>query len=200
MRNIYILWFALLIISRSNAQSHEVWYSGSITLADNHVLVGRLSNMRSGNFVVFQSQEGKKTILAHKINSYRYYDSISNINRQFVSVKDTGPFQQWRLYEIVLQGKAKVLRQPKWMATSYSLYALHEINDYNYFIWHDAELIPMKKFRVLLYPKLIQENRIELEQFIATSHLNINEMKSTLLILKVYNQLQGKSPLVANLN
>ena len=197
MNNKYLLWLTLFITGSTSAQLREVWHSGSITLADHQVLVGKLSNVGAIDFVVFQSVEGKATILAHKIKSFRYYDSTSNINRQFVSIKEDNSFQFWKLYEVVVQGKAKVLRRQKAFDLPNSL---HEINDYNYFILHDDELIPMKKFRSALYPKLMNENPAEIEQFISSHHLNINEMKAAILILKEYNQLQRKNQLIAKLS
>ena len=197
MRNQCFFWLSVFIAGSTNAQHLETWYNGSITLANNQVLVGRLSNSGTNDFVVFQSTEGKATILAHKIKSLRYYDSISNINRQFLSIKDNNPFQFWKLYEVVIQGKVKVLRQQR---TLTFLNSPHEINDYYYFAFCDKELIPIKKFRSALYPKLMKENPIEMEQFISSHHLNINEMKSALLILKEYNLVQRKNQLIAKLD
>jgi hypothetical protein len=197
VRNRYLLWLALLITVSTSAQHLQAWYNGSITLADNQVLVGRLSNSGTNDFVVFQSAEGKATILAHEIKSLRYYDSLSNINRQFVSIKHDNPFQFYKLYEVVIQGKVKVLRKPRRLFRPHSL---HEISDYNYFVEYNEELIPIKKFRAIVYPELIRERPIEVEQFVSMHHLNINEMKAALLILKEYNQLQSKKELVAKLN
>jgi hypothetical protein len=101
------------------------------------------------------------------------------------------------LYEVVIHGKAKVLRRPRALTFSDTL---DEINDYNYFVLYNEELTPIKKFRTVVYPELIQEKPIEIEQFVSSHHLNINEMKSALLILKEYNQLQRKNQLIAKLD
>ncbi len=196
MRN-YLLWFALFIVGSTRAQPIDTWFKGSLTLTDGRVLVGQISKATPADFLVLRSTEGKTTILPHKINSFRYYDSISNINRQFISIKDATPFQFWKLYEVVIQGKAKVLRRPRPLAFSD---ALHEINDYNYFILYNEELTPIKKFRTVVYPELVQEKPIEIEQFVSSHHLNISEMKSVLLILKEYNLLHSQKGLIAKLD
>jgi len=197
LRVTWLFWFALFIASEANSQHIGVFYNGSITLADDQVLVGKFSTNAAASFVVFQIDKEKATILAHEIKSLRYYDSISKINRQFISMKETTPFLQWRLYEVVIQGTVKVLRREKRVALTDMR---HEINDYDYFTFYKEELIPLKKFRTLIYPKLIREKQMEIEQFVSLHHLNMNEMKSALLILKEYNQLQSQKKLLAKLD
>ncbi len=197
MRNNYLLWFALFITGGTSAQPIDTWFKGSVTLTDDRVLVGQLSIKVPADFLILRSVEGKTAFLAHKIKSFRYYDSIGNINRQFMSIKDSPSFQHWKLFEVVMQGKLKVLRRPRVQVFSNSL---HEIDDYNYFVWHNEKLIPIKKFRSVIYPELMREKPIQIEQFVSSHHLNINEMKAALLILKEYNQLQNQKRLLAKLD
>lgn len=185
----------LIVLSISGiAQSPDRWSKGCVTLSDDKVVVGEFSHQEQLDLLVHRSVEGIKVLPLHQVKLLRYYDSAANINRQFLTIRDTHSFQQWKLYEVVVQGKMKVVRrlkfhQPQVVAVG--------ADDYNYFVWNNSELISINEFRNNTYPRLLEDHAYEIKSFVETHHLGLRDVKSVILILKEYNKLQSQKRLMA---
>jgi hypothetical protein len=187
------LFFILIAIPAQVYGSPAIqWHDGVVVLANDQLLTGQVSIHPRHNFVIFNA-EGKQTVLpAKKIHQVYYYDEISNINRKFISVvKDHVGYHRYELYEIVVWGDVMVLR--KQMMKS----AQDDHCAFNYFIYHNTEVFPVKHFKKKIYPMLNDRYSVALADFAKEKRLNFNFTQDIISILKFYNELVINSGSIA---
>jgi hypothetical protein len=175
----------------SNGQPLPNWKKGTVVLSNHSVFTGEVSYQYLQDIVLFRSEEELAVLSAPRVEFFRFYDELANINRQFVCLKVEE--RRFKFFEVVLQGQIKVLRCPKRWSPS----AKDEIDDFSYFTWDGANLEGIGKFRARVYPKLIENEPVALKSFITDSRLNPGEMKSAILIIKAYNHIIQNKQLVA---
>jgi hypothetical protein len=192
MKTILAFGFCFVYFIFSNAQ--QEWVSGSVVLKDNEVLVGEISKRPVHELILVNSQEGIKVLPANHISYYRFYDEQENINRQFLSVKSNDIFGSHRFYEIVIQGKVKVLR--KYHKRS-EFMELHEAKDFDYFVLLDEQLIPLTSFKRKILPRLQSQHPVEISAFLSMNKLELQSMKVAFEIIHFYNKIDYSKELLA---
>jgi hypothetical protein len=168
-----------ILVTPSFAQSESDWKQGSVVLINNQVLVGDIMLHLDFNTLLIKD-DGHVTVLpARKVNSFRFYDEPSNINRQFLTI---GNRTEDIFYELVLKGSYKVVRKLK---------RVHEPRaddkeDYEYFIMSQKEMVPIEAFKKKIFPLLVSSIP-ELEEWVELENLKLNTPDAAILIMKEFN-------------
>jgi len=178
-----ILFAALLISHLANAQ-HK-WNDGVAVLNDSQVIVGKIS---FNHTVLLAKQEDQVIVLpSHKIYSFRFYDAESNINRHYVSLPSYGSiFRTLYFYEVVVWGKTSVIRKQHNLINHQSKNG--EADNFEYYVLLNEEMVPLKKFRSKVYPKLLSAYPFALEDLINQKKLNPNLPADAIRIIQFSNQ------------
>lgn len=173
--------FLLLALSTTSfSQSAQLWKKGSIVLTTNKVLVGELMVHLDFNTLVFRSANAVEVLPSHKISSFRFYDEQLNINRQFMNIRDSLRGQN-SFYELVVKGKYNVVRIQN------HRHPQNDQTDYTYYVYHEESLVPIRKFKKKVFPDLLS-SRPDLDQWIKTKRLDLNQKKTAILIVQEYNR------------
>ena len=158
------------------------------------VINGSIHYPKGFGMIFIKNDEEKIVLTAEKVRLFRYYDSISNINRKFVSIKKNDHTTQF--YEVVINGEVSVVREMKKYADRSHP---DEIDSYRYFAHYKNLMIPLTHFRNKVYPKLVEEQPIDIRTYVRGERLDPNEMQSALLIIKEFNRVkQGNLQARAN--
>lgn len=178
----YRLAFFLIALSSiaSYGQPALLWRTGSIVLNTNQVLVGEIMVHVDFNTLVYRSASHVEVLPSYKISSFRYYDEQQNINRQFMSIRDSlGGLNSF--YELIVKGNYNVVRKQD------HNHARNDQTDYTYYVYHKKNLIPIRKFKKRIFPDLLNM-RPDLTQWVKAERLDLNQKKAAILILKEYNR------------
>ncbi len=194
MKTILAFGFCFVHFIFSSAQ--QEWVKGAVVLKNNKVLVGEISKKPLHELILINSQEGMKALPANHIAYYRFYDVQENINRQFLSVKGNDLFGSHRFYEIVIQGKVKVLR--KYHKRS-EFVELDEAKDFDYFAFIQEQLIPLKSFKNKVLPRLQDEHPFEISTFLALNKTELQSIKAAFEIIHYYNTIEDSKKLLAQM-
>lgn len=161
----------------------QAWYPGAIVLKDNSVKVGQMC-VRMNELVMFKSEIDPLTIYpAHQVRSIRYYDSSENINRTFFSrIDSAGRSRHYSFYEAVCMGPIQVLRKSKLSWTN-----SRDPNAYYYFVDWKRTLVPLRKFRQVVYPSICKQLDGQALLSPAIKRLNPNQIPGALQIIRFYN-------------
>jgi hypothetical protein len=168
------------------------WRTGSVVLRNDQVLTGDILLHLDFNTVVLKSHDQLSVLNTQKVRSFRFYDPAVDVNRQFLTVRNKDE-KESAFYELVVQGEFKLVRR---------LERHHDINpddrnDFKYFIMDNQNLTPLRKFKKNILPMLITSVP-QLKDWIDKEHLNLNEGKSAVLIIKEYNNLVRSANLLAS--
>src|SRR6478736_11674 len=176
-----ILFVAFLISHLANAQQR--WSEGVAVLSDSQVMVGKISFDHN---VLLAKQEDQVTVLpSHKVNSFRFYDVESNINRHFVSLPSyRGIFPTSYFYEVVIWGNTSVIRKQHSIIDHQS--KNKDADHFDYYVLFEREMIPFKRFRSKVYPKLISMS-FSLENLVNQKKLNPNIPADVIRIVQLSN-------------
>jgi len=172
-----------VVVSSLTGQPME-WQRGVVVLIDERVLTGSIYNPKGFDLIFLQTKEDRIALSAGKVRLFRYYDSIANINRKFVSVK--GEKGNCHFYEVIINGEVSVLREFKRFANRSHP---DEIDSYNYYTYVNQTLEPIINFKNKVLPKLL-EDRGEIQEFIRRERLDHYGMKSALLIIAEFNRIK----------
>jgi hypothetical protein len=185
-----LLLFNLLSFTTYSQQ----WFEGSLVLSNSEVHIGRISFECDHDLVLFEKNDSRMIFPAHKIKSVYFYDSTTNINRRYVSLKVAdGAGSRYYFYEIVLAGEIDVLRRKKSSAFSKHIDPL----DYNYFIYYNETLTPLQKFKRKIFPHLQSTSDRRLAEFITARRLNIHLPENAIQIIEYYNSVANNSETIA---
>jgi hypothetical protein len=170
------------------------WRGGMVVLTDDQVLTGTIYYPQRFGMIFLRTDKDKVALSAAKVHHFRYYDSAANINRKFVSIK----INKWesRFYELVIGGEVNVLRELKRYADKSHP---DEIDSYWYYTLINNTMVPLMHFRNKVYPKLLEEQLVEIQTFVHRERLDLNEMRSALLIIKEFNRIK-ENTLQARIN
>lgn len=156
-------------------------------------MVGEISIEPEYDLVLHHNNGKVEVYPAHKIHAVYFYDGDANINRKFISMKQTDIFSRHQLYEIVLRGEVCVYRTKKlWTENSPS-----DADGYNYFVFHHEQLIDIQKFRKSVYPYLLESAGSMLAVFMDENKLNPNSAANVITIIHFYNSLKKEDQLLA---
>jgi len=97
-----------------------------------------------------------------------------------------------RLYEVVLTGAIRVLRKQIGQ-----LFGADDANDFNYFVLYENTLTKLRKFRRLIYPKIIKQSK-QLLAYVKRDKLNPNQAGNAIKIIQHYNRHSMNEDLAMN--
>jgi hypothetical protein len=104
--------FLLWVLTTPLAARDLVWHDGSVVLASREVLTGKITMEAGFDLVLLRTADSCLVLPAHKVLSLYFYDADENINRKFVSLKESEDARAPRhFYEVVLYGKVNVVRR-----------------------------------------------------------------------------------------
>lgn len=167
---------------------------GSIVLSSGEVKVGKLVLHLDHDVILFSEGDKRMVYAAHKIKAVYYYDEATNINRRLVSLKQhLGSRSMYRLFEVVLGGDVKVLRQQKYSLIS----AIANPLDYNYYVYQNETLIRLEDFRKEVYPRLNAQSGFCLDKFATENRIKATYPIREIAIIEYYNKLQKPEPAIA---
>jgi hypothetical protein len=181
-----ILLVALLVSHLAQAQYH--WNEGVAVLNDRQVLTGEFSYAHS--VLLAREKQGVTVLPSHKVYSFRFYDAQADINRHYISLDE--PHSNTKcIFEVVVWGKTSIVR--KEIPFINSIPSERKSSDFNYFAFIGNELIPLKKFRTKVYPKLLLVHSYPLQEFIRKQKLNPNHLADAIRIVQFSNKNQDTS-------
>ena len=184
MRN-YLIIIWLVICTGSYAAITPEWHTGAVVLQNQQVLTGELSVNLYYDLLLLRRENAITVLPVHKVASFHFYDEGVNINRRFVSVSNSdGSVPVFRLYEVVAPGDVLVIRKPKRPGTS----NVEDI-DFDYFMLHGAKVLPLRRFRGKLYPKLLEYDRMSMLAYMHENKLNPNKAADAIQLIGFYNYL-----------
>jgi hypothetical protein len=170
----------------------QSWFQGSVTLADKQVLTGDLSIDTRYDLILIKNKDIVDVYPAHRVYAARIYDSKSDINRRYVSIKDQWNPRVFELYEIVTSGEISVLRRE---VSRYSTTIEHEALGYAYYVLFENELIDLNDFNHRVYSKLKESDAL-LTSFVKQHRLNPNNGASAVRIIQFCNKRSGSAQVV----
>jgi len=169
------------------------WHQGSVVLKTNEVLVGEISFEPQYDLILHRSNGRVDVYPAHKIQSFYLYDEYANINRKFISLKQSGLFNRYQVYEIVLRGEVYVYRKQKSWTGNYP----SDADGFDYFIFYRDQLMNLHKFRSKVYPYLLESAGSQLSFFVDKNKLNPNWSTNAITIIHFYNSLKKDDQFLA---
>lgn len=184
----------LLLAVSSVISAQPKMFDGVVVNHRQEVILAKVAVETAFDALIFKSNSDTAVcsiLPAHRVNSFRYFDSVGNINRQFISLRYHGAY---RFFEIVIYGPVQVLRRLK---RGVSPLEANEGHDYDFFCWFGSELIELKKFKSDVFPFLVQMHGHILEDFVRQSKLRLHDAGSIFSIVKKCNELSGRQRLVA---
>lgn len=188
-----ILLLCLLLINFRLFSQQPAWHEGSVVLKTNDVLAGKISIEPLYHLILFETDDIRTVYPAHRLQAVYFYDKSSNINRRFVSLGDRDPVrQEYRLYEVVLQGEVTLLRKQK-IKARYPSDAL----DFDYFILYEDEIVSLRKFNRRVYPSLQTHVGRNLEEYVVANHLRTTNDVNAIRIIEFYNRLMKADETIA---
>jgi hypothetical protein len=182
------LFYICALLFSIDACAASSWVQGSIVLNDEQVLVGEISVEEKYDVVLFRNQDKIVVYPAHKVQSVWLYDASSNMNRKFVSIKNSSTtFHAYQLYEVVILGEITLLR--KEISDVAATKEEHDAFGYKYLVQYKGELSALKKFRTAIYPKIRDVAGVEMHAYIKMNKLNPNNGSNVVRIIQYYNQM-----------
>jgi hypothetical protein len=184
----------LLLAVSSVISAQPKMFDGVVVNHRQEVILAKVAVETAFDALIFKSNSDTAVcsiLPAHRVNSFRYFDSVGNINRQFISLRYHGAY---RFFEIVIYGPVQVLRRLK---RGVSPLEANEGHDYDFFCWFGSELIELKKFKSDVFPFLVQMHGQILEDFVRQSKLRLHDAGSIFSIVKKCNELSRRQRLVA---
>jgi hypothetical protein len=169
-------------------------FDGVVVSHRQEIILAKIAVETAFEVVIFKSNSDTTVcsiLPAHRVNSFRYFDSANNINRQFISLRHQ---EAYRFFEIVIYGPVQIMRRLK---KNVNPVEADEGHDYDFFCWFGNELTQMKNFKSTVFPLLVQLYGKELEDFISQNKLRLHDQVSVFSIVKKCNELSRRQHLVA---
>lgn len=171
----------------------EKWFRGSVVLSDQRVIVGEISVYADHHVIMLRTSKGIVTLPAKKLVSFFFYDADVNVNRKYVSrLNEESEFQQYQFFEVVLTGIVTVLREQV-IGTQ----GVDDASDFHYFVLYDNQLIELRKFKKLVFPKITKRSQ-ELLTFVKENHLDPGQSANAIKIIEYFNHSSRENILAMN--
>lgn len=181
------------------------WSPGVIVLEDSQVLEGDL-NYDHKNGVIQCRNAGKiKAFSSHGVTSFYFINRATNILHRYVAVEqNTGEnYRRKEFFEIVLEGELTILRKrnkstdPVRRGHTMSTYNLmHHILCYDYYVYHQGEMVKVNKFKKDVVP-MMKDKKREITTYADKKNLKLYYLMDQISLISYYNGLvyveNGKS-------
>jgi hypothetical protein len=180
-----VIFALLLVISFQLCAKPITWFDGVIVLNDNSVISGKLAVKFYFDLVLFKGDSTASFFPAGKINSVMFYDHESGINRKFISLHLDERSNYPKLYEVVVDGNAKLIRRLNYNYRNQK----DEARDYRYFVYFAGEINSVRKFRHAIWPKLVNHSTYDLQVYVNNRSLDLYQLPDIVQVLQYYNRL-----------
>jgi len=163
----------------------EGYFTGWISIdTKNDVLL-----LKNGNQI--------KAYPALKVKKLQLFDDDLKVNRDFITydLPLKKGISKKIFLEVVLTGEINIYRKEKTIPSTnienevISDYKIK--HDYIYYAEVDHELIPLNKFRKMVFPQLVQLTQEEIIQFKKENKLTYNNLAHQILLIDYCNSLQN---------
>ena len=181
MRSIF---FCLLLVNsiKLNAQSLK-WYNGSVVLTSDKVIIGKMVIDPLLDVVLFEDNNKRTVYPAYKVRSLYFYDDSNDINRRFIALKEKIlPYNDHKLFEIVVHGEVNVLRKQKTRFANPS-----DALDFIYYVSYRDDVVLLRKFGKKIYPQL-KSSMEKLDDYVSANHLREYDSSNSITIIEFYNR------------
>ena len=146
---------------------------------------GQLAIQLAYDIVLLKVNDRVQVYPAHAVESVHFYDERENINRKFLSLAQPDQYARPALYEVVVRGEVAVLRRAK----DYINTRVSEQDAFDFFLWHDASLIPLNRFRDKIYPMMLARHQTAMTTYKTERDINPNNPADAIRLIKFYNEL-----------
>lgn len=163
------------------------WFQGSIVTSSTRVvLTGEIALEENFDLILFKQQGQVQVLNAHRLESVFFYDSLLQMNRKFISVRDESLLgSNFGLYEVVVTGEIKLIRHLKdYAAPSSSL-----VDDYVYYIHNLEQLVLLQFFSERVYADLVVRGGEHLKQYEKINRLNPHHADDAVKLIIQFNKI-----------
>ncbi len=170
------------------------WNAGVLVTVDGEVQQGELA-FQVSEIVLFRAAGEVTVYPANKVRSFRYFDQEENINRKYVS-RPSAYGRNASFYEVIVVGEVSVMRLLK--SKRITDRKKSDLDDYDYFVLFEGNLIILNQFRNKVYPELIARSG-QIPFLIKEHHLNPNQKADAIRIVQLYNKVAYTETVVAGI-
>jgi hypothetical protein len=186
MKCVALIFLMMFTWSKQVVAGPTTWTTGTVVLNTEQVLNAEIAVAAKHDLVLMKVGDRVEVLPAHRIKAIYYYDPQQKINRKFISLSTSSlARQQWKLYEVVLNGDLPVLRRLKSIASK----SESVTDDFEYFVYNHQEMVNLKRFRARVYPELVAAKGSLLTHYVKSNRLNPNNEASAIRIVEHFNQL-----------
>lgn len=180
-----IIWFTICKPSFSAPDIR--WFQGSIVMSNTReVLTGEIAIEEKFDLILFKQQGQVEVLKAHRLESVFFYDSLLQMNRTFISIKEEGSsVVNLGLYEVVVKGEVKLIRHLRDYATS----STSLIDDYVYYILNREQLVLLQFFNEQVYADLVIRGGEQLKQYEKINRLNPYHAADAVKLIIEFNKI-----------
>lgn len=182
---ILLIWFT--ICKPAFSSTDILWFQGSIVTSNTReVLTGEIALEENFDLILFRQQGQVQVLNAHRLESVFFYDSLLQMNRKFISIRDKSSSEyNFGLYEVVVTGEVKLIRHLKdYAASSSSL-----VDDYVYYVHNQGQLVPLQFFNERVYVDLVVRGGEHLKQYEKINRLNANHADDAVKLIIKFNKM-----------
>jgi hypothetical protein len=173
------------------------WNPGVVILDNNYTLEGDLSYDHKNGIIQCREAGKIKAFSSHKVTSFYYLDKGTNVLHRYIAIeqKTRENYRRKEFYEIVLEGELTLLRKrnkstdPLRQGHTQSSYNLmHHILCYDYYVYHQEDLVAVNKFKKNVMP-LMKEKKREVASYADQKNLKLYYLMDQISLLSYYNGL-----------
>lgn len=163
------------------------WFQGSIVTSNTReVLTGEIAIEEKFDLILFKQQGQVQVLNAHRLESVFFYDSLLQMNRTFISIKqDSSTVVNLGLYEVVVKGEVRVIRHLR----DYASPSTSLVENYVYYILNREQLVLLQYFNERVYADLVIRGGEQLKQFEKINRLNPYHAADAVKLIIEFNKI-----------
>ncbi len=190
----------MLFVASIQLVQAQGWHAGLLILPNNEQLETNILFDASTDLIQVQTGTTIKVYSARQVLAFQYFDPHTNVVRHYEShLYARNHARKTRMFfEVVVAGEMKVLRRFKSWKQARSVTASHtdqlwydSNNTYDYLVYTQNKFIPIKNFKKVILPQLLQEYGDALNAFMKKQQLTVFSQRGRLMVINRYNVLKN---------
>lgn len=150
------------------------------------VLTGEIALEENFDLILFKQQGQVQVLNAHRLESVFFYDSLLQMNRTFISIREVSlSGSNFGLYEVVVTGEVKLIRHLKDYAATLS----SQVDDYVYYVHNQEQLVLLQFFSEKVYADLVVRGGEHLKQYEKINRLNPHHADDAVKLIIKFNKI-----------